>query len=575
MSPLYIYFLAAFLGPTGSYTAVRLIQVALGTVAVGFILICAREWFGRRAGWIAAVLAAGTGLFTFYEALILQTSIDVFLTSAALLCFTLALTRDNLRWMIATGAIFGLQALNRPNIALAAAGLVLVMLAARRWRPALVLTAGIIIGMSPAAIRNVVVAHEFSLVSSHGGLNFYIGNHEGATGFYETVPGVTPNIKGQQEDVRRVASAALGRSVTDSEASDYFVNLSLSWMTSHPGDAAWLLARKLGWTFHAQHIALPYSYPFYQYDAPTWLRFFPVGPWLLIPLGLVGLLFGAPRTPHRAPAPGTLAPAHPRTPYLLWCAFVPCYSAAVALFFIAERYRLPLLVPLVVGAGGAIDYAWRLVSARQFRALVAPVVVALIIGALANAPSAVSDGRWEEGLRVAQRLVQLGRFDEAEAWVATLESNAPRPGMAHAGLGKQLMLIDQPARALPHLQKAVELDRGATAEDWLRVGRLAAEVGAPAAGEPYFRQAVALAPNDAGARQQYGLNLLVLDRFDDAARELGEAVRLDPKNAASLSHLAYAEAKLGRIPEARAHLAAALAIDPADPMAQQLAAVLR
>lgn len=66
----------------------------------------------------------------------------------------------------------------------------------------------------------------------------------------------------------------------------------------------------------------------------------------------------------------------------------------------------------------------------------------------------------------------------------------------------------------------------------------------------------------------------MLGRFDESARELGEAVRLDP-NAASLSHLAYAEAKLGRIPEARAHLAAALAIDPADPMAQQLAAVLR
>lgn len=599
VSPLYIYFLAAFLGPTGSYTAVRLIQVALGTVAVGFILICAREWFGRRAGWIAAILAAGTGLFTFYEALILQTSIDVFLTSAALLCFTFALTRDNRRWMIATGVVFGLQALNRPNIALAAAGLIIVMLAARRWRAALVLTAGIIIGMSPAAIRNVVVAHEFSLVSSHGGLNFYIGNHDGATGFYQVVPGVTPNITGQQEDVRRVASAALGRSVTDSEASDYFVNQSLSWMTSHPADAAWLMARKLGWTFRAQHIALPYSYPFYQYDAPTWLRFFPIGPWLLIPLGLVGLLFAAPRTPH---------PAHPRTAFLLWCAFVPCYSAAVALFFIAERYRLPLLVPLVVGAGGAVDYAWRLASARQFRALAAPLVTALIIGVLANMPSALSDGRWEEGLRSAQRLAQLGRFDEAEAWVDTLERNAPRPGMAHAGLGKQLMLIDQPARALPHLQKAAALDparpmvqldlaiamqktgdlagaaavipsivmaKDATAEDWLRVGRLASEVRAPAAGEPFFRQAVTLAPSDAAAHQQYGLNLLVLGRFDESARELGEAVRLDPKNAASLSHLAYAEAKLGRIPEARAHLAAALAIDSADPMAQQLAAILR
>lgn len=191
-------------------------------------------------------------------------------------------------------------------------------------------------------------------------------------------------------------------------------------MTSHPGDAAWLLARKLGWTFHAQHIALPYSYPFSPDRCAHLAALLPRRPVATSPLGLVGLLFGAPRTPHRAPAPGTLAPAHPRTPYLLWCAFVPSYSAAVALFFIAERYRLPLLVPLVIGAGGAIDYAWRLISARRFRALVAPVVVALIIGALANTPSAVSDGRWEEGLRSAQRLVQLGRFDEAEAWVAKL-----------------------------------------------------------------------------------------------------------------------------------------------------------
>ena len=73
------------------FTAARLIQIVLGTAAVGFIFVMTREWFGERAAWAAAGFAALTGLFTFYEALILQASIDVFLTSAALLCLTLAL----------------------------------------------------------------------------------------------------------------------------------------------------------------------------------------------------------------------------------------------------------------------------------------------------------------------------------------------------------------------------------------------------------------------------------------------------------------------------------------------------
>jgi Flp pilus assembly protein TadD len=70
------------------------------------------------------------------------------------------------------------------------------------------------------------------------------------------------------------------------------------------------------------------------------------------------------------------------------------------------------------------------------------------------------------------------------------------------------------------------------------------------------------------------LNLLLLERFADAARELDEAVRLDATNADSLAHLAYAEIKLNRLDPARQHVAAALKVDPAHGLARQLAAAL-
>ena len=82
------------------------------------------------------------------------------------------------------------------------------------------------------------------------------------------------------------------------------------------------------------------------------LRFYAIGPWLLIPLGLVGLVFFAPPPPRRRD-------------FLIWAAFVPGYAVGVAAFFVAERYRLPLLVPLCVGAGAAIDSGLRAYASRR------------------------------------------------------------------------------------------------------------------------------------------------------------------------------------------------------------------
>jgi tetratricopeptide (TPR) repeat protein len=504
---------------------------------------------------------------------------------------------------------------------IAAAGVAFVMLfVMRRVRPVALLVTGLLLGMAPAAVRNVVVAGQWSLVSSHGGLNFYIGNRADATGFYQPVPGITPTITGQEKDARRVAARALGHPVNDAEASDYFFGLSRTWMAEHPHAAAALFARKLYYTFNAAHLPLPHSYPFYAHSEKTALRFYAIGPWLLVPLGLVGLVFFGSG----------------RREYLVYASFVPAYAAAVALFFVAERYRLPLLVPLCAGAGAAIDAAIDLVRARRWRSLVAPVIAVLAVAAAANWRLAVDEGRWLEGLRTAQQLVILERYDEADGWAARLDAeNPPRPGAGRYGVGSQLLVQNQPARAVPYLEAAFKMDpnyppveftlgqallkagrakeavphlrqgfdagielpwggydypdalradgdypaaaaaiRRITpsandeAEAWLRLGRLAMAVRAPEVAEPYFRHAVEMQPEVGAAHQQLGLNLLVLGKIDEAAIELGHAVRLDPRDPDSLSHLAYCELKLGRVADARAHAQAALALNPGDELAK-------
>jgi 4-amino-4-deoxy-L-arabinose transferase-like glycosyltransferase len=590
VSPFYIYFLAGALTLFDSFTAVRIVQAALGTVAVGCIFLMTRAWFGTRAAWTAAVLAAGTGLFTFYESLILQSSIDAFFAAAALCALTYALqgwqgdsrtapTTDMngrssrssafaLALFVLAGVIFGLATLNRPNMLFGAIAVLGASLVGRAWKPALLIAAGILLGLAPSIVRNAVVSGQWSLVSSHGGLNLYIGNNEHATGFYREVPGIRPLIEGQEEDAIKVAANALGHPVSDAGASDYFRDLALTWMREHPVDAALLFGKKIFYTFQAQHVALPHSYPFFAYDMDTGLQFLVVGPWLLVPLGLTGLVFAV--IGRAAGLSG-----RPRD-FFVWLAFVPGYAFGVALFFVAERYRLPLLVPLCVGAGAAADMAWRAFRTRRLTTLAWPAVLVAGIAIVVNWPLPLNDGRWDDGLRTAQRLVILRDYAAADAWVERLERTTSRPGRAHHGVGMQLVAEDQPERALKHLTRSLELGYAERddPEIWLRLGRLSARSQGSAAADPFFRRAVQLAPDRASARQQHGLNLLLLGRVADAKQELAEAVRLDPKDPDSLAHLAYCEVKLGEIEEARAHVRATLQHAPDHQLARQLAAAL-
>ena len=627
VSPLYIYFLAAVLNAFHSFTAVRLVQIALGTAAVGCIFVAAREWCGPRAAWAAAVLAASTGLFTFYEALLLQAALDPFLTAAALAALAVALRgRRSVGWFFAAGLLFGIQTLNRPNMLIPAAVMVVLLAAGRRWRPAVLMAVGLTAALAPVTVRNFAVAGDWSPVSSHGGLNFYIGNNPEADGTYHTVPGIRPNIAGQQEDARRVAEQAVGRPLGDSEVSAYFYGLGWNWVRSHPRDAAVLFARKLAYTFNAATISLNYSYPFYAYDARTLLAVLFVGAWLLVPLGLLGLVVAAP--------------ADRRFEYIVWASFVPVYAISVAVFFVSDRYRLPLLVPLCAGAGAALDWMWVHVFRLKAEGTACASLVALAI--FANWPLRLDDGRAEERTRMAEAMVANDRFDEAEEWTTKAEQHNPTPGLLHFRVGRLLVGRRRPDAALPHLQRALALDpnqpevtyalgqalvdagrpadavphlrkalnagvrvdlagfdlaralgalgdragalqvlqgvRPANPQDaqsWDTLGQLALQLEAPSLAAAFFDRAVTAAPRASKPRQDLGLALAMMGRYPEAIAQFEQAVLLDPADPGAQLNLAVAYAETGRKDDARLHVEEALRLKPDYERARQFLAVLK
>lgn len=593
LSPLYIYFLAAVLAVSGALTAARLVQIALGTAAVAFVFVAADAWFGRRAAWLAAALATLAGPLTFYEVTILQTSLDGVLTAGALAALAVALVRQRPRWALAAGVCFGLQMLNRPNVALAAGVLVVGLLLVRRLRLSLLLAAGMAAALAPATLRNAVVAHQWSVTSSQGGLNFYIGNNAEATGTYQAVAGVTANIAGQAADTKRVAEQATGHPMSDTQVSNYFFGLGLGWIEAHPRQASRLLLHKVNAVFNAEAAYLNVSYPFYEHDAGTILPVLFAGPWLLVPIGLVGLVWPLATRGAFATAPDPASGVR-RADYLVWASFVPAYALSVAIFFVADRYRLPLLIPLCIAGGAFLERATSTVLARETRRLVAPFAAALVLGVWANWPLHLEDGRAEDRVRMAERLIASGDYGQAEDWVTRAEAINPKPGVVEYRAGNSFLQAGQVQAAERHLSRANQLDPGRPQVE-LSLGRALVGVGRAKEAVSLMRQAIAggldanaygydlaqaltasgdragavevlrrTTPSSTDVRIWMQLGRLAAEDGapDVAERFFRQGVALDPMFAPAHEQLGVALMTLNRFDEASHELTAAVGLDP-------------
>ena len=552
VSPLYAYFLAA----TGvSFPVARVVQMMLGAAAVVLVFLTARRLFGDRAALPAGVLFALTGVVTFHEALILQAALDPFLTALFLYLLSVGLTPRRFssnvtggeaaasggvrraapplaaapissRVMIAAGFAGGLLSLNRPNallcVAAIAAALALFMFKEKSLRRVWIAAAfvgGAAVAIAPVTLRNFVVSREFVLISSHGGLNFLVGNGPGANGVYRALPGITPDIGGQARDAKRVAEAAEGRSLSTPEVSAHFAREALRWIRANPGSAESLFLRKIRFTLSGDEAPLNFSFPWYR-EHSTALKILAVGPGLLLPLAGAGFVLAILASAGEA-----------RRALLVWTAFIPAYVLAVAAFFVATRYRLPLLVALAPLAGAAVakfPEAW-----RTKRGVGAAVSAAAVLAAVSLWPTGLWDGGADEDMHLV-------------LW--EIEKNAAG-AMRHAE-----------AAAPGHPDPALF---------WLRVGRSFAAAGkSDEAIAALGRSLASAAPRaEAAATLSSLLERRGLSRIEsgDAAggrADLEEAVRLDGASAEARLNLAVACAMAGETDRARALAKEALALQP-------------
>lgn len=557
--PLYPYLLGVGVSLFGqNHVILRLFHFILGSINCVLIYLLGRRIFGERISKGASLAACFYGPFLYFEGEYLPPVLLVFLSLTILILLFRARERPvKGSWFLA-GLVVGLHAITRPDVLLFVP-LVIFWLWIKR-SPGIkvrrfvsltgLLLLGAILPILPVTVRNYAVEGVFVPISYNGGINFYIGNNPD----FDRTVGVRPGV----EWLDLVMEPFLDDPVPTNQRSAYFLDKSFDWIRENPGDWLGLMARKsaMFWMGH-EFIRNLNLYTHRDYSRTLsillWERWvsFPFG--LVVPLALLGI---------------TLALIRRRSGSGLLVLFAASSFVSVVLFFVASRYRIPLVpVLLLFAVYGATEF-YRLVRSRRWLPAISCFSALAILAILVNeSPSEAmrqspADRAYWEGTLAYKR----GDYAEASGYFrrAILEdpSNAQfriDDAMANIALGNQ----DEAEEQLRWIvdQKGDRSIHGRI-QSHKYLGILYRRRGDLLGSEEQFRAAIALDPRTIDARLLLARLLIQKDHLDDAEEELSHLLAIDPSSDLAYIERARISLKRGRMNDAIGHLEKSIELNP-------------
>ncbi len=214
------------------------------------------------------------------------------------------------------------------------------------------------IPLAPVSWHNTRAEGAFVLLTTHGGFNFYMGNHERATGHPVRVRDFRMTAQAMLADAHAAAEAAKGRSLSGAESSSWWMQQGRDFWRTEPWSAIALTGRKIMLFWHWRDVD--------DMRMAEQLRIVePRLHWLIWPgfaliaiggvVGLISLRGGG--------IPGVV---------------VLTGMVSLVMFFITARYRLTF-VPLMLALAAAGTVQWPVWWKRRSWRAWAPLPLILLI----------------------------------------------------------------------------------------------------------------------------------------------------------------------------------------------------
>lgn len=373
MGPLYPYFLAVIYTIFGhDFYIPRLIQSIVGSLGCLVIYLIAKEIFGKTVGLISSIIAALYLPFIFHEGMFLIESLSLFINSLIIFVLIKASYGHSSKLIFLGGVLLGISALGRANI-LFFAPAVLVWMAiifkkSRDMFPFLsgIFLLGIFLIIFPVTLRNYLVGRDLVLITSNGGLNFYIGNNPKANGYYFPPEGL--NIETDPSG-KQIAEKTVGKKLKPSEVSSFWSNQALSFIKEEPLSWFKLLLKKIFIFINSYEPPQNENIYFYKkYIGILTLPLFSFG--IIVPLGLLGLWFS-----HREWKNKNI---------LLLYLFIISYIISTIPFFITARYRIPVIPYFVIFAAYASYQLFLRIKVMNTKGLFLPSILLILFTIVVN-----------------------------------------------------------------------------------------------------------------------------------------------------------------------------------------------
>ena len=396
-----------------------------------------------------------------------------------------------------------------------------------------VLVGGVYLGASPAWMHNRFIAHEPVMLSAHSGINFWIGNNPTSTGYPKMPPGIRSTQEGLLRDSILLAEEAVGRKMTRAEVSKYWSEQANAYISTQ--FSAWmrLMGVKFGNFWNS-----------YQYDDLSIIK-------LLRDEGILlpGLKFGFVAALGLA----GLIPVLLRFPRAGWVvAAVLLHMGALMPVFVTERYRLAAVPGLIILGAAGLWIFWENVVRSRWLPASAYLATAALAAWFVSIPRA-DIGLWSlDHYKAGIRATTSGQLE-------LLRDNPT--GAAHAfDRAQQNLEI-----AFAYVPNNADIDF-ALGNLWLARSQQnpdpAAQATQRAQAKLYYRLALDLNPRHTGTLNNLGVLAMEEKRWPLAEKFFLSALASEPGEIKTRYLLARVYLESGRLDEARAELAKALAVRP-------------
>ena len=358
-SPGYSYFLALLLFVTGkNLFLIKVLQAILGSFSVLLIYKIADIKFGKKVALLSGIISVCYPLFIYYNAMLLDTTIYIFLV-LLILFFSIKLVpasskqgmekKPSTLLVLVIGLLVALSCITRPNLLLFVPfhifWMVVILVSPAGYRnffdefkhkwKAIVIR--IIIYLLPIitiigliTLRNYLLEREFYLIATNGDLNFYLANNPDTEYTLNLRPGLEWEIFLQRPYVE------LGENISEKEMQLYWRRKALEYIKRYPFVFFLDKLFNLYKFFDGYEYREIQMYDYYKNYSPIFR--IPISFYIISPLAMIGIAFSIKRFREMG----------------LFLLFLIVYAISVILFSVTSRYRLPAVPVLIMFASWTI-----------------------------------------------------------------------------------------------------------------------------------------------------------------------------------------------------------------------------